>query len=52
MIDFEFPSIKFKNNNGSEIKFEIKNIFNSNSDVEKLNKKLNLIFGLYIIIFI
>jgi hypothetical protein len=46
-IDFESPFIKFKNNNGSEIEFEIKNIFNSNSNVGKLNKKLYLISHLY-----
>jgi hypothetical protein len=34
-IDFEFPIVKFKNNNRSEIKSEIKNIFNFNSDAEK-----------------
>jgi hypothetical protein len=38
-IDFEFPITKFKNNSKFEIKFEIKNIFNFNSDVGKLNKK-------------
>jgi hypothetical protein len=49
-IDFEFSFTKFKNDSGSEIKFEIKNIFNSNSDAEKLNEKLNLISRLYITI--
>jgi hypothetical protein len=51
-IDFEFPSIKFKNGSGSEIGFEIKSIFNSNSNAGKLNKRLYLIFRLYIAIFI
>jgi hypothetical protein len=46
-IDFEFSSIEFKNNNGSEIGFEIKNIFNFNSNAGKLNKKLYLISRLY-----
>jgi hypothetical protein len=46
-IDFEFPIAIFKNNSKSEIKFEIKNIFNFNSDVGKLNKELYLIFRLY-----
>jgi hypothetical protein len=49
-IDFEFPLIKFKNDSESEIEFEIKNIFNFNSDAGKINKKLNLIFRLYIAI--
>jgi hypothetical protein len=38
-MDFEFPFIKFENNSGSEIGFEIKNIFNFNSNAGKLNKK-------------
>jgi hypothetical protein len=46
-IDFEFPIAKSKNNSKSEIEFEIKNIFNFNSDAEKLNKELYLIFRLY-----
>jgi hypothetical protein len=46
-IDFEFPIAKFKNNSKSEIEFKIKNIFNSNSNAGKLNKKLYLIFRLY-----
>jgi hypothetical protein len=51
-IDFEFPSTEFKNSSRSEIEFEIKNIFNSNSDVGKLNKKLYLVSRLYTAIFI
>jgi hypothetical protein len=51
-IDLEFPFIKFKNNNKFEIEFEIKNIFNFNSDAGKLNKKLYLIFRLYTATFI
>jgi hypothetical protein len=51
-IDFEFSSAEFKNGSESEIGFEIKNIFNFNSDVEKLNKELYLISRLYIAIFI
>jgi hypothetical protein len=46
-IDFEFSSTKFKNSSGFEIKFEIKNIFNFNSDAGKLNKELYLIYRLY-----
>jgi hypothetical protein len=46
-IDFEFSSIRFKNSNKSEIKFEIKSILNFNLDAEKLNEKLYLIFRLY-----
>jgi hypothetical protein len=46
-IDFEFPIAEFKNNSRSEIGFEIKNIFNFNSDAGKLNKELYLIFRLY-----
>jgi hypothetical protein len=46
-IDFEFLFIKFKNGSGSEIEFEIKNIFNFNSDVGKLNKELYLASRLY-----
>jgi hypothetical protein len=49
-IDLEFPTAEFKNNNKSEIKFEIKNIFNFNSDAGKLNKELYLISPLYIAI--
>jgi hypothetical protein len=49
-IDFEFPPAKFKNNNKFETEFEIKNIFNSNSDAGKLNEKPYLIFRLYIAI--
>jgi hypothetical protein len=49
-IDFEFPIAEFKNNNKFKIELEIKNIFNFNSDVEKLNKKLYLISRLYITI--
>jgi hypothetical protein len=51
-IDFEFPIAKFKNNNKFEIGFEIKSIFNFNSDAGKLNKKLYLISRLYAAIFI
>jgi hypothetical protein len=47
-IDFESPPTKFKNDSKSEIEFEIKNIFNFNSDVGKLNKESYLIFRLYI----
>jgi hypothetical protein len=47
VIDFEFPSAKIKNSSKSEIKFEIKNIFNFNSDAGKLNKELYLISRLY-----
>jgi hypothetical protein len=46
-IDFEFLFIKFKNDSESEIRLEIKNIFNFNSDIGKLNEKLYLIFYLY-----
>jgi hypothetical protein len=46
-IDFEFPIAESKNNNKFEIRFEIKNIFNSNLNVGKLNKELYLIFRLY-----
>jgi hypothetical protein len=46
-IDFEFPIAEFKNNNRSEIKSEIKNIFNFHSDAGKLNKELYLISRLY-----
>jgi hypothetical protein len=49
-IDLEFPFAEFKKDNGSEIEFEIKNIFNFNSDAGKLNKELYLIFRLYITI--
>jgi hypothetical protein len=49
-IDFEFPIAKFKNNSKSEIGFEIKNIFNLNSDAGKLSEELYLIFRLYIAI--
>jgi hypothetical protein len=49
-IDFEFLFTKFKNSSESEIGFEIKNIFNLNSDAGKLNKKLYLISRLYIVI--
>jgi hypothetical protein len=49
-IDFEFPTAKFKNSNKSKIRFEIKNIFNFNSNVGKLNKESYLIFRLYIAI--
>jgi hypothetical protein len=49
-IDFEFSIAKFKNNNKFEIEFEIKDIFNSNSDAGKLIKKLYLISHLYIAI--
>jgi hypothetical protein len=49
-IDFEFPPAEFKNNSGSEIESEIKNIFNFNSDSEKLNEKSYLIFRLYVVI--
>jgi hypothetical protein len=51
-IDFEFPSAKFKNSSRSEIKSEIKDIFNFNSDVGKSNEKLYLISRLYLAIFI
>jgi hypothetical protein len=47
-IDFEFSFDKFKNSSGSKIRFEIKNLFNFNSNAGKLN----LIFRLYITIFI
>jgi hypothetical protein len=50
--DFEFSLIKFKNSTRSEIGSEIENIFNFNSDAEKLNKKSYLIFRLYAAIFI
>jgi hypothetical protein len=46
-IDFEFPIAKFKNNSKSKTEFEIKNIFNLNSDAGKLNEKLYLISRLY-----
>jgi hypothetical protein len=46
-IDFEFPPAKFKNDSRSETGFEIKNIFNFNSDAGKLNEKLYLISRLY-----
>jgi hypothetical protein len=46
-IDFESSFTKFKNSSGSEIVFEIKNVFNFNSDAGKLNKELYLIFRLY-----
>jgi hypothetical protein len=51
-IDFAFPFIQFKNGSGSEIGFEIKNIFNLNSNAEKLNEKSYLISRLYTAIFI
>jgi hypothetical protein len=51
-IDFQFPIVKFKNNNKSEIGFEIKNLFNFNSNAGKLNKELYLISRLYAAIFI
>jgi hypothetical protein len=51
-IDFEFSIAEFENDNKSEIKFEIKSIFNLNSDAGKLNKELYLIFRLYTAIFI
>jgi hypothetical protein len=50
-IDFEFSIAKFKNSSRSKIRSEIKNIFNFNSDAGKSNKKLYLIFRLYIAIF-
>jgi hypothetical protein len=31
-IDFEFPPAEFKNSSESKIEFEIKNIFNFNSE--------------------
>jgi hypothetical protein len=37
-MDFKFSSTKFKNNSGFKIEFEIKDIFNFNSDAGKLNK--------------
>jgi hypothetical protein len=46
-IDFEFPPAEFKNSSEFKIKSEIKNIFNLNSDAEKLNKELYLISRLY-----
>jgi hypothetical protein len=46
-IDFESPTAEFKNNSRSEIKFEIKGIFNFNSNAEKSNKELYLISRLY-----
>jgi hypothetical protein len=46
-IDFEFPIAEFKNNSKFKIGFEIKDIFNFNSDAGKLNKELYLIFRLY-----
>jgi hypothetical protein len=46
-IDFESPTAEFKNSNKFEIKFEIKDIFNPNSDAEKLNKESYLISRLY-----
>jgi hypothetical protein len=46
-IDLEFLFIESKNSSRSEIEFEIKNIFNSNSDAGKLNKKSYLIPRLY-----
>jgi hypothetical protein len=51
-IDFESPSIKFKNSSEFKIEFEIKDIFNFNSDAGKLNEELYLISHLYAAIFI
>jgi hypothetical protein len=46
-IDFEFPFTESKNSSRSEIRFEIKDILNPNSDAGKLNKKPYLMFRLY-----
>jgi hypothetical protein len=49
-IDFESSLIKFKNDNKFEIRFEIKNTLNFNSDAGKSNKELCLVSRLYIAI--
>jgi hypothetical protein len=46
-IDFEFWIAESKNSNKFEIGFEIKDIFNSNSNVGKSNEESYLIFRLY-----
>jgi hypothetical protein len=46
-IDFEFPLTKFKNGSRFGIEFEIKDIFDFNSNAGKLNEKLYLISRLY-----
>jgi hypothetical protein len=51
-IDLEFSSAESKNGSKSETESEIENIFNSNSNAEKSNKKLYLILRLYAAIFI
>jgi hypothetical protein len=49
-IDFEFPPTESKNSSKSKTKFEIKNIFNLNSNAGKLNEESYLISRLYIAI--
>jgi hypothetical protein len=46
-IVLESPFTKFKNSSESETRSDIKNIFNSNSNAGKLNKKSYLISRLY-----
>jgi hypothetical protein len=46
-IDLESPLTKSKNSSKSEIRSEIKDIFNFNSDAGKLNEELYLISYLY-----
>jgi hypothetical protein len=49
-INLESPFTEFKNSSGSEIEFEIKNIFNFNSNVGKSNEKSYLRSRLYVAI--